>query len=50
MFCLLTIEKVKRMMSLNKELKILNPQFIRLLNNKLQLRVSEYLEELNRYL
>jgi hypothetical protein len=38
------------MKSLNKEFKILNLQFIMLLNKKLQLRVWKYLEELSWYL
>jgi len=44
---LLIIEMVKRMKSLNKELKILNHQFIISLNKKLQLKVLECLEELS---
>jgi hypothetical protein len=36
-----------KMKSLNKQLRILNLQFIMLLNKKPQFKVSKYLEELS---
>jgi hypothetical protein len=49
-FHLLIIERTMRMKSLNKKFKILNFRFIMWLNKKLQLKVSDNLEELNWYL
>jgi hypothetical protein len=43
-------QKGKENEKFNKEFKILNLQFIMLLSKKLQLKVSESPEELNRYL
>jgi len=47
---LFNIQKARKMNSLNKELKILNLQFIMLLSKKLQLRVLKAPKELNWYL
>jgi hypothetical protein len=50
LFHLLIIEMVKKMKSLNKELRILNYLFFMLLNKKSQLRILECLEKLSWYL